>query len=74
MRKPLPGVDYKEFQVYGDIMPPNSELDSLCGRCFGSTALPAEDLSEAESCDSSSSSRSGKGPAKKKAKTVVKIE
>ena len=72
--KQQPGVDYRDFQVYGDVMPPNSELDSLCGRCFGSTALPAEDLSEAESCDSSSSSRSGKGPAKKKAKTVVKIE
>jgi hypothetical protein len=71
--KQLPGVDYREFQVYGAVMPPNSELDSLCGRCFGTTALPQEPDSEAESFDSSASS-ADEAPKKKPRVSAVKVE
>ena len=65
----IPGIDYKEFRVRGDLMPPRNEVDSRCKRCFGLLAsiAPAEEESAAESVDSSSSSTSGK-PAPKRAK------
>jgi hypothetical protein len=72
--KRVPGVDFRDYEVFGDTMPANSLLDSLCKWCFGTTELPAEEESEAESFDSSSSSRSGKRPAAaKKAEDGDKI-
>ena len=66
----VPGVDYKEFDVYGNVMPPLHLLNSKCHRCFGTTSLQpeVEEESAAESLDSSSSSRSGV-PAGKKPRT-----
>ena len=68
--KQVPGVDYKTFEVFGDVMPGNHQLDSLCGRCFGTTSLPDE-IEDAESFDSSSEAEAA--PAAKKAK-AVKVE
>ena len=66
----VPGVDYADFDVYGDVMPELHLLDSKCHNCFGSTALqPAgEEGSDVESLDSSSSSSSGV-PAGKRPRT-----
>ena len=56
----VPGVDYKDFEIYGDVMPSKSEVDSRCSWCFGRVLSlePAleEEGSEAEFLDSSSSS------------------
>ena len=60
--KQVLGVDYKTFEVFGDVMPGKRQLDSLCGRCFGTTTLPDEE--EAESFDSSSEAEAA--PAAKK--------
>ena len=53
------GVDYKDFEVYGDVMPGKAEVDSRCTWCFGrGLALePAlgDEESGTESLDSSSS-------------------
>ena len=61
--KQVPGVDYKTYKVFGDVMPGNHQLDSLCGRCFGTTSLPDE-IEDAESFDSSSEAEAA--PAAKK--------
>ena len=66
----VPGVDYKEFEVYGDVMPSKAEVDSRCMWCFGRGLVfetaPVGEESRAESLDSSSSSAVEK-PADKKA-------
>ena len=53
-----PGVDYKDFEVYGDAMPGAAEVDSRCVWCFGRglslDAAMEEEGSGAESLDSSS--------------------
>ena len=64
-------MDYKDFEVYGDVMPGAAEVDSRCAWCFGrglslDTALE-EEGSGAESLDSSSSSTVER-PALKKAR------
>ena len=67
----VPGVDYKEFEPWGAVMPPLEKLDSKCSRCFGTTSLeeaPANEESAAESMDSSSSSSRASEPALKKRK------
>ena len=55
-----PCLDYKDFEVYGDVMPSAAEVDSRCAWCFGRglSLEPAleEEGSGAESLDSSSSS------------------
>ena len=65
----IPGVDYKEFEIYGALMPPMSQLDSCCMWCFGRGAgvdgMPLEEWSGNESLDSSSSSTAGVPVAKK---------
>lgn len=66
----VPGMDHRDFVVFGEVMPPLDRLDSKCLRCFGTVALeePADDESAAESLDSSSSSSSAQEPAPKKSK------
>ena len=71
-RRLVPGVDYKDFEPYGAVTPPLSELHSKCKTCFGTTSViegPAEEESAVEPMDSSSSSSSAKEPAPKKKKT-----
>ena len=67
----VPGVDYKDSEVYGDVMPGKAEVDSRCTWCFGlGLALePAlgEEESGAESLDSPSSATVER-PAPKKAR------
>ena len=62
----MPGVHYKVFDTWGEVIPPESEIDAVCGIClkFGvSRAVEAADPNE-ESLDSgSSSSSSGSGGA-----------
>ena len=71
----LPGVDYKDFEVFGDTMPENKVLGSMCQWCFGTTALPATEASDIESFASSSSSEGEAAkPAAKRRKAVVEIE
>ena len=66
-----PGVDYRQYEIYGDVMPSKSEVASRCSWCFGRVLSlePAleEEGSEAESLDSSSSSTMER-PALKKAR------
>ena len=66
-----PGVDDKDFEVYGDVMPGAAEVDSRCAWCFGRglSLEPAleEEGSGSESLDSSSSSTVER-PALKKAR------
>ena len=67
----VPGVDYRQYEVYGDVMPGMSEMDSRCSWCFGRgpgiDPVLDEEGSGAESLDSSSSSTAEK-PARKKAR------
>ena len=71
-RRFVPGVDYQDIEICGDVMPSKSEVDSRCSWCFGcGLALePAleEEGSEAESLDSSSSSTVER-PAPKRARS-----
>ena len=84
-----PGRHFKEFEVWGDIMPPEDSLQSRCKDCFrmkGVREAPensqgAEEVEDEGS--SSSSSSTGLGPPAKKPKAaaadgslceVVKIE
>jgi hypothetical protein len=67
----VPGVDYKEYDTYGALMPDASELDSKCSWCFGAGSLlkrAEKEESAEESQDSSSSTSSGKLPEKKRRK------
>ena len=65
------GVDYKDFEVYGDVMLGAAEVDSRCVWCFGRgpgiDPVLDEEGSGAASLDSSSSSTVEK-PALKKAR------
>ena len=65
----VPGEHYKVFECWGDLLPPEHEIDVLCDICFrGNKALlvkrppaqdkPAEELAVATSSSSSSSSGS----------------
>ena len=70
----VPGVDYKEFDCYGEVLPEAHELDSRCKDCFGTTSVldpVVAEESEAESLDSSSSATSGEpGPKAPRAELV----
>ena len=74
----VPGVDHNEFEVYGDVMPSNAEVDSRCTWCFGRGLVcetaPVEEESGAESLDSSSSSTVEKPAAKKARKLLIKCK
>ena len=62
----IPGTDYHEYEVLGDRVPSEKEVDSICKNCFKQGFIftgQEADLSEAESISSSSSSSSsGTGP------------
>ena len=68
----VPGVHYRDFEVWGNVMPPPESLQSRCKDCFKVTApLGLQEAEEDESCGSSSSSSSSSGvgpPAPKKPK------
>ena len=81
-----PGRHYKDFEIWGEVMPPEQSLQSRCKDCFkleggkkpqGSEQGGEED--EDGSSSSSSSSSAGGPPAAKKPKraaerAVVKVE
>ena len=63
----VPGEHYKVFEPYGNLLPPESAFDLVCGVCFrGEHLAPAsrvpgvseEDLEVADSASGSSSSSS----------------
>ena len=59
----IPGLDYKFFEVWRAELPHVSQLNSRCGKCFGTSALaPVEEVSGGESLTSSSET-SGVEPA-----------
>ena len=65
----IPGVHYKSFDVWGDVCPPEGEIDAVCSICLqGSrpgavSALPS--LEESVDSDSSSSSTGSANAAKR---------
>ena len=63
----VPGRHYQDFEVWGDLMPPERTLHSKCKDCFPPSAACAAKAPEPEEVDegSSSSSSSGSPPAKK---------
>ena len=74
----IPGEHYKEFDVWGDEMPPEDKVDVLCRTCFKNGELPEQALAapaddeqiEASSSSSgSSSSSSSDSPRGKRAKS-----
>ena len=69
----IPGEHYKQFVTWGDLMPPEHEVDVVCSNCFpgGVAKAPKNEpeVSEASTSSSSSSSSSGsESPRPKKAK------
>ena len=59
----VPGVHYAEYDVWGDVLPGEQDIDAVCSRCLPqSRLLPAQ---EDEASEASSSSASGEedGPA-----------
>ena len=72
----IPGVDYRDYDVWGDIMPPRREIDSKCIRCFGKQAnvVSVQVESGEESLDSSSSSTDGKTPKRARPEEAVPAE
>ena len=62
----MPGVHFKVYEVWGNILPPEAEIQSKCLDCFGAKRAPAEpEVEDDDSVSSSSSSSSGGPPAKK---------
>ena len=66
----IPGEHYPNFEVWGELMPPDSEIDEICRNCFprGDDAAQAGTEEAPSSSSSSSSSTSSSGvelPAKK---------
>ena len=78
----IPGEHYKVFEPYGDLLPPESAFDLVCGTCFrGEHLAPAsrapgiteEELEVVPSSSGSSSSSSsaeslGDSPVKRRKK------
>ena len=69
----VPGVHYREFDIWGDVMPPEASLNSKCKDCFATGGAGAVKELEPEAGDeeagsSSSSSSSGSQPPAKKPK------
>ena len=65
-----PGVHYKDFEVWGDIMPRESDVQAVCARCLpqGKPAAPLEPpdvISGSSSSSGEESSSVGEGAAKK---------
>ena len=70
----VPGIHYKDFEVWGNVLPGGGDIDSRCGWCFpassGSAQTAAEPESDRESVSSSSSSvgSAASSPQAKRAK------
>ena len=66
----VPGVHYKDFDIWGEILPPESEIDAVCGICLKSGVSRAVDaavpVEEALDSDSSSSSMGSLGASPSK--------
>ena len=69
----VPGEHYRNFETWGSVMPPESELDCVCSICFrGGLVRPqevadtVEDMESSSSSDSSSSSSSEPSGKKRK--------
>jgi hypothetical protein len=65
----IPGVHFKVYDIWGNLCPPEHEVDSKCRDCFGAAkeleAKAPEAEGEESATSSSSSSSVGKPPAKK---------
>ena len=63
----IPGVHYRDFEVWGARLPGESEVHSRCGWCFPAVAeeAPGGELGSDGGSDSSSSSSAGEGPPKR---------
>ena len=70
----VPGIHYREFEVWGSKLPGESEIHSRCGWCFPvekPVASVEDELGSDRESDSSSSSSSGgssRSPRKKRPK------
>ena len=62
-----PGIHYFSFDVWGDMMPPEAEIDTQCGTCFKEgvpvSLSPGVPIVEVEPATSSCSSPSSSQPA-----------
>ena len=65
--KLVPGVDYMEYEEYGDEIPDPKEVDSRCKWCFKAEATKQVQVLEDSDFDDSesSSSSSGEGAPKR---------
>ena len=68
----IPGKHYLQFDVFGDVMPEEADIDSRCKDCFaalGAAGRAADSAEEASTASSSSSaSSSDEGPPLKACK------
>ena len=68
----IPGKHYKKYDIWGDVCPPEAEVDALCSFCLKSStsgaAVAPPPLEEVSESDSSSSSV-GSGGAPKRARS-----
>ena len=76
----VPGEHYRIFEVWGPLIPPESEIDVVCKNCFRGGVLPMQDMpadellvessssssSSASSSSSSGSEKQGAGPSKRR--------
>ena len=71
----VPGVHYKVFDVWGDIMPPEDELDAVCTRCLPqgppAASVPPLEEDSSDASSSSSSSRESVGAQAKKPRISI---
>ena len=69
----VPGIHYKDFEEWGEVMPGEADVQAICTRCLPQCrqALPAEDLDIVSVSSSSSGegrsamSSDDEGPAKR---------
>ena len=65
----VPGVDYKEYEEWGELLPPESEINAVCRRCFptghAEAKAKAEEGEQSEEDSDSSSSSSSDSPTKR---------
>ena len=66
----VPGVHYKEFEVWGTVLPAEADITCVCGHCMPLGRQVAEDAQALEA-EASSSSSGEDGPGPKKARVSV---